>query len=84
MEIPQNINDIDGDFVVAYCKQQGQEAVDWLKEVYARPPKKDKNGRERTISFIEVRNDFARKFFPHLAPKRKTKRQTIKDKLDNL
>lgn len=84
MDAPQNINDIDGDYVVSYCKGQGQDAIDWLKEVYARPKKKDKNGKERTISFIEVRNEFARKFFPHLAPKRKAKRKTIQDKLDSL
>ena len=81
---PQNINDIDGKFVVAYCKGQGQEGIDWLKEVYARPPKKDKNGVEREISFIEVRNDFARKYFPHLAPKKGKKKQTIKNLLDDL
>jgi hypothetical protein len=81
---PHNINDIDGEFVVNYCKGQGQEGVAWLKEIYARPKKKDKNGVERAISFIEVRNEFARKYFPHLAPKRKSKRQTIKDMLDTL
>jgi len=84
METPNNINDINGDFVFDYCKEQGQAAIDWLKAVYARPKKKDKNGVEREISFIEVRNEFARKYFPHLAPKSKTKKKTIKDKLDNL
>jgi hypothetical protein len=83
-EVPQNINDIDGEFVMGYCKQQGQAAVDWLKEIYARPKKKDKNGKEREISFIEVRNEFARKYFPHLAPKKKTKKPTIKNLLDDL
>jgi transposase len=84
MNAPQNINDIDGDYVMNYCKSQGQESVDWLKEVYARPKKKDKNGIERAISFIEVRNEFARKYFPHLAPKKKSRKKTIKDMLDNL
>ena len=84
MDVPQNINDIDGDFVFSYCKSQGQEGVDWLKAIYAQPKKKDKNGVERDISFIEVRNEFARKYFPHLAPKKKSKKQTIKDKLNDL
>ncbi len=84
MDVPQNINDINGDYVFDYCKEQGQEAIDWLKEVYARPPKRDKNGVEREISFIEVRNEFARKFFPHLAPKSKSKKKTIKNRLENL
>ena len=80
MENPQNINDIDGDYVVKYCKEQGQASIDWLKSIYAKPPKKDKNGRERAISFIEVRNEFARKFFPHLAPKSRARKETILDK----
>lgn len=84
MEVPQNINDINGDYVFDYCKEQGQEAIDWLKAIYAKPPKKDKNGHEREISFIEVRNEFARKFFPHLAPKSKAKKKTIKNRLENL
>ena len=83
-EIPQNINEIDGEFVVDYCKAQGQAAVDWLKEVYTAPPKKDKNGKERDISFIEVRNLFARKYFPALMPTSKAKKKTIKNLLDNL
>lgn len=84
MQTPQTINDIDGKFIVDYCKGQGQDAIDWLKEIYARPKKKDKNGVERDISFIEVRNEFARKYFPNLAPKSKSKKQTIKDLLENL
>lgn len=84
MQTPQTINDIDGKFIVDYCKEQGQDAIDWLKEIYARPKKKDKNGMERDISFIEVRNEFARKYFPSLAPKSKSKKQTIKDLLENL
>lgn len=84
MQAPQTINDIDGEYIVSYCKEQGQEAIDWLKAVYARPKKKDKNGVERDISFIEVRNEFARKYFPSLAPKGKSKKQTIKGLLENL
>lgn len=84
METPQTINDIDGDFVMAYCKEQGQEGVNWLKEIYSKPKRPDKNGVLREISFIEVRNEFARKYFPHLAPKKKTKKKTIKDKLKDL
>jgi len=84
METPQNINDINGEFVVTYCKEQGAAAVDWLKGVYARPKKEDKNGKAREISFIEVRNEFARKYFPHLIPQSKTKKKTIKNLLDSL
>ena len=83
-EIPQNINEIDGEFVVDYCKAQGQAAVDWLKGVYARPPKQDKNGNLREISFIEVRNEFARQYFPALMPTSKARKKTIKNLLDNL
>lgn len=84
MQTPQTINDIDGAYIVDYCKEQEQDAIDWLKELYARPKKKDKNGVERDISFIEVRNEFARKYFPSLAPKSKSKKQTIKDLIENL
>lgn len=84
MQAPQTINDIDGKYIVDYCKEQGQADIDWLKTIYARPPKKDKNGVERAISFIEVRNEFARKYFPQLAPKSRSKKQTIKDLIDSL
>ncbi len=75
MEIPQTINDIDGDYVMTYCKEQGQEGVDWLKEIYSRSKRPDKNGVLREISFIEVRNEFARKYFPHLVQKRKQRKK---------
>lgn len=84
MEEPKNINDIDGDYVFNYCKERGSEAVDWLKEVYNTPVAPDKNGRARTISFIEVRNRFAARYFPTLAPKSSKKRKTLKDKLNEL
>ena len=85
LKTPTTINDIDGAFVIAYCKAQGQAGTDWLKQIYSTPPKKDKNGVEREISFLQVRNEFARKYFPHLAPQRKTpKKKTIKNLLDEL
>ena len=84
MEQPNNINDINGDFVLDYCKERGGEAVEWLKEVYNTPVKADKNGRERTISFIEVRNRFVQRYFPALLPKSGKKKKTLKDRLNEL
>ena len=84
METPRNINDIDGDFVEAYCREQGQEVTAYVNSLYDQPPKPDKNGAERDISFIEIRNEFARKYFPDLAPKAKTKPKTLKQRLADL
>ena len=83
LQTPKEINEINGDFIARYCKSKGQEGEAWLKGIYARPKTTDKNGIEREISFLQVRNEFAREYFPHLAPKGK-KKKSVLDKFNEL
>ena len=46
--------------------------------------KPDKNGRERKISFIEIRKEFVIKYFPKWAPKKKEKKPTMWEQIDAL
>lgn len=70
METPKNIREINFDYIIEYVQAQGPEAVQWLKDLAAKPVPPDKNGKERKISFIEIRKEFVIRFFPELAPKR--------------
>lgn len=83
MDAPKQLNDITIDYIIAYCQEKKE--VKWLKEVALAPAKPDKNGHERKTSFFEIRNAFARKFFPDLAPKAaKEKKPTMWDKIEAL
>lgn len=79
---PKNIKDIDFDFIKDYCVENGQ--VDWLKKVAKTKVPNDKNGRKRKISFIEIRNEFAEKFFPAIVPVAKPKKKSIYELIDEL
>lgn len=81
---PTNIKDIDLAYIMDYVSEQGDEAKKWLKDLSHREVKPDKNGRERRISFIEIRKEFAIKYFPELAPKPKEKKPSMYDLIDSL
>lgn len=71
----ESVNEIKFDDIVEYCKKNKQ--VDWLKEVALKEGLTNKNGKERKVSFIELRNEFCRKFFPDLAPQSKPKKPSM-------
>lgn len=79
-----NIKEIDLDFILEYVKAQGQEDIQWLKDLKNKPVPPDKNGRERKMSFIELRKEFAIKYFPELAPKPKEKKLSMWEQIDAL
>lgn len=68
-----DINDINLEIIIDYCKEHGQIA--WLKAEIEREVPPDKNGRPRKLSFIELRKAFAIKFMPQFAPKYESKRR---------
>ena len=79
---PTNIKEIKKEFVMHYCKEhQAEGAIDWLSAILNTPKKIDKNGKERDISFIVIRNEFAKKYFPHLVPIAQPRDKTMKDML---
>ena len=67
MKEVNGIKDIDFAFILEYVKEQGPDAIQWLKDLKNKPVKPDKNGRERKISFIEIRKEFVIKYFPQWA-----------------
>lgn len=76
----ESLKSINFDFIKDYCVRNGE--VEWLKQCSHEPVPDDKNGNERRKSYIEIRRDFIKKFFPDLAPK--AKKPTIYDIIDSL
>jgi hypothetical protein len=73
----KSINEIKLDDIIAYCQKEGE--IKWLKEVALAEDKVNKKGEPRKVSFIELRNEFCRKFYPELAPKKMTPKQSMYD-----
>ena len=70
--------------VMELGKKDAKWLIDFMK---TEVEKKDKEGKKvmRIPTYIEVRNEFARKYFPDLAPKGTTKKATMmKDTLAEL
>jgi len=80
----KDIKEINLEFIIGYVKEQGPDAIQWLKELKNKPVPPDKNGRERKMSFIELRKEFAIKYFPELAPKPKEKKLSMWEQIDAL
>ena len=76
------INEIKLDDIIDYCEKHKE--VEWLKSVALQEGLTNKNGKPRKTSFIEVRNEFCRKFFPDLAPKPRKKQISMYDRIANL
>ena len=51
-----DIKEINLAFILEYVKEQGPDAIQWLKDLKNKPVPPDKNGRERKMSFIELRH----------------------------
>jgi len=79
--IPNNINEISIDFIINYCTAKGKADIAWLKALAAAKVAPDKNGRERRISFIEIRKEFVKKYFPSIAPAAKEKKPTMYERI---
>ena len=77
MKEPESLKAITLDYMKGYVMEKEAKDIQWLinamkEEIDA----KDKDGKDikRKRSFLEVRNDFARRYFPDLAPKGTTKK----------
>ena len=79
-----DIKEINLAFILEYVKEQGPEDIQWLKDLKNKPVPPDKNGRERKMSFIELRKEFVIKYFPKLAPTPKEKKLTMWEQIDAL
>jgi hypothetical protein len=84
MEKPSNIKEIKVDYVIDYCKEQGQWAVEWLKELANKEVPPNKNGKDRKITFIEIRQEFVKRFMPEMLPQAREKKPSMFDVINNL
>ena len=76
-----NYKDMKIEDIIAWCTKN--DAVDWLKEVAAKTYE-TKDGKERRISFIELKLEFVKKFMPELAPKAQPKKPSMYDLIAKL
>ena len=71
-----------------HVMELGKKDAKWLMDfMKTEVEKKDKDGKKvmRVPTYIEVRNEFARKYFPDLAPKGTTRKASMmKDTLAEL
>lgn len=71
-----------------HVKELGKKDAKWLVDfAKTEVEKKGKDGKKvmRVPTYIEIRNEFARKYFPDLAPKGTTKKASmIKDTIAEL
>lgn len=79
-----DIKEITFDYIVDYVKEKGKADIQWLKELAAKPVPPNKNGKERKISFIEIRKEFVIKYMPDLAPQPKEKKPSMYDRIADL
>lgn len=78
-----NYNTMKIEDIIAYCQEQGPEAVAWLKETAAKTYTNEE-GKERRISFIEIKIEFVKKFMPEIAPKAGSKKPSMYDIIASL
>lgn len=76
-----NYKDMKIEDIIQWC--QANKQVDWLKEVAAKVYKTE-DGKERRISFIELKLEFVKKFMPDIAPKAQPKKPSMYDLIAKL
>lgn len=90
-----NYKDMKIEDIIDWCKENGQDKVDWLKEFVATPiPSKDKKKNPilnedgtpvtHTPTFIEIKLAFCDKYMKEIAPKRKPKKPSMYDLIAKL
>lgn len=76
-----NYKDMKIEDIIAWCQENNQ--VEWLKQAASKTYTTE-NGKERRISFIELKLEFVREFMPDIAPKAKPKKLSMYDLINNL
>jgi len=84
MKKPAEVKEISFDYIIDYVKEKGKADIAWLKELANRQIADEKSGKTRNISFVEVRNEFARKYLPEIVRPPKEKKPTMKERLAEL
>lgn len=76
-----NYKDMRIEDIITWCQENKE--VDWLKEAAAKTYKTE-DGKERRISFIELKLEFVKKFMPSIAPKAQPKKPSMYDLIAKL
>ena len=76
-----NYKDMKIEDIINWCVANGQVA--WLKAESAKTYKTE-DGKERRISFIELKLAFVKEFMPEIAPKAQTKKPSMYDLIAKL
>ena len=82
IEEVQDIKEITLPLIKKYIMEQGESDIEWLIDMLeGQVTVKDKEGKEKTRrrSFIEIRNEFTRKYCQDLAPKGTTRKTSVID-----
>jgi len=85
MTKPTEVKQISFDFIIDFIKERGKEKdIAWLKELANKEVVDRRTGAMRNISFVEVRNEFAKKYMPEIVPPPKATKPTMKQRLAEL
>lgn len=80
----QDLKDIDLDFIIEYVTAKGPDDVKWLKGLKKETIKSKKTGKERQLTFFNIKSKFIDKYFPQYATKPKAQKPSMWDKIDAL
>ena len=84
MEEITNLKQITFQYIKEYVTEKGETDIQWLLDTFDTEMPPDKNGKQRRITFIELRKAFAIKYMPELIPPPKEKRPTMFDEIEEL
>lgn len=79
----KSANDIKNEVIWADIAGRGEADKKWLKTILTEEIKKP-SGKIAKRTFIEIRKEFLKKYYPELAPKEKQKGMTVQEMLDKL
>lgn len=79
----KSANDIKNEVIWADIAERGEADQKWLKQILTEEIKKP-SGKMAKRTFIEIRKEFLKKYYPELAPNEKQKGMTIQDMLNKL
>ncbi|MCL2813722.1 MAG: hypothetical protein FWD23_03895 [Oscillospiraceae bacterium] len=84
MKKPAEVKEISFDYIVEFVQEKGAADIAWLKEFVDSQVVDKKSGKIRNISFVEVRNEFAKKYVPEIVRPPKELKPTMKERLAKL
>ena len=81
-DIPENRNQVDYDYILDYIFDKGEKEIEWLKEILSISTGKTKNGKDKKIPYISLRNKFVEEYMPDLMPEPKQRKPNMNDRFD--